>query len=264
MVVTLDVDALLLDIDGVLVTSWEALPGSVGAIEALRRAGVPFRLITNTTTHTRSALAGTLREAGFDIGPDDIVTAVTATAAYLQAEHAGARTFVLSDGDPRADLTGVQLVDVDDADVIVLGGGCDAFSYDTMNRMFRRLNDGAAFVAMHRNLYWRTSEGLQLDGGAFVAALEAASSVSPVVCGKPSPAFFDAALGALGVPSDRAAMVGDDVVNDVEGAQSSGLIGVLVRTGKFQPGDLERGRPDLVVDSLAHVPGTLGLEGLEG
>jgi ribonucleotide monophosphatase NagD (HAD superfamily) len=127
--------------------------------------------------------------------------------------------------------------------------------------VFRRLNEGAAFVAMHRNLYWRTSDGLQLDGGAFVAALEAASGVSPVVCGKPSAAYFAAALGGLGVKAGAAAMVGDDIVNDVEGAMAAGLAGVLVRTGKFQPADLERGVPDAVVDSIADVPGLLGLEG---
>jgi HAD superfamily hydrolase (TIGR01458 family) len=257
---TLDVDALLLDIDGVLVTSWQALPGSVEAIAALRSGGVPFRLLTNTTTHSRAGLAQTLRAAGFELADAEIVTAVSATAAYLRSVHPEAKVFLLSDGDPRADLGEVTLVDVDDADVIVLGGASEAFAYDVLNRVFRRLQEGAAFVAMHRNLYWRTSDGFQLDGGAFVAALEAASGVSPAVCGKSSADYFDAALRPLGVEASRAAMVGDDVVNDVAGAQAAGLAGVLVRTGKFQPGDLERAAPDLVVDSIADMPALLGLE----
>jgi HAD superfamily hydrolase (TIGR01458 family) len=128
-----------------------------------------------------------------------------------------------------------------------------------MNRVFRRLNEGAGFVAMHRNLYWRTKDGLQLDGGAYVAALEAASGVSPVVCGKPAPAYFEAALEDLGVEAARAAMIGDDVVNDVGGAQAVGVRGVLVRTGKFRPSDLERGSADAVVDSIADVPALLGI-----
>jgi HAD superfamily hydrolase (TIGR01458 family) len=259
MTAGLEVDAVLLDIDGVLVTSWVALPGSIEAVAALRAAGVPFRLLTNTTTHTRAGLAATLREAGFDFAPEEILTAVTATAAHLRARHAGGKVYVLSDGDPRPDLTGVELVELDDTDVVVLGGACDEFSYDTMNRVFRRLNEGAAFVAMHRNLYWRTKDGLQLDGGAYVAALEAASGVSPVVCGKPAPAYFEAALEDLGVEAGRAAMVGDDIVNDVGGAQAVGVRGVLVRTGKFRPSDLERGSPDVVVDSIADVPALLGI-----
>jgi ribonucleotide monophosphatase NagD (HAD superfamily) len=121
--------------------------------------------------------------------------------------------------------------------------------------------DGAELVAMHRNLYWRTADGLELDAGAYVAGLEAATGRQAVVCGKPSAEYFAAALAVLGVPADRAAMVGDDVVNDVEGARAAGLTAILVRTGKYRPGDEQRGSPDVVVDGLADVPGWLGLPG---
>jgi ribonucleotide monophosphatase NagD (HAD superfamily) len=112
---------------------------------------------------------------------------------------------------------------------------------------------------MHRNLYWRTEEGLQLDAGAYVAGLEEASGASAVVCGKPSPTFLAEALATLGTDGSRTAMVGDDIVNDVLGAQAAGLIGVLVRTGKFASADLERtaGTPDHVIDSIADLPGLL-------
>ena len=77
------------------------------------------------------------------------------------------------------------------------------------------------------------------------------------ICGKPAPAYFEAVLAELRPSPDRAAMVGDDIVNDVLGAQALGLTGVLVRTGKFAPSDLERGEPDHVIDSLADLPALL-------
>jgi HAD superfamily hydrolase (TIGR01458 family) len=252
-----NVDGLLLDIDGVLAVSWEALPGAVGTLAKLRERRLPFRLITNTTTQTRATLADTLGRAGFDVTVDEIVTAVNATAVYLRAHHPGAATFVLSDGDAILDLEGVELVDVADADVIVIGGGCDDFSYATLNRVFRRLMDGASLIGMHRNLYWRTDEGLDLDGGAYIAGLEKAAGVTATICGKPAPAFFESALSMLGVPSERAAMVGDDIVNDVLGAQAAGISGVLVRTGKFMESDLGKGEPDHVVDSIGDFIGLL-------
>jgi len=248
-------DGVLLDIDGVLAVSWDPIPGAIDTVVWLRAHDVPFRLVTNTTTHTRADLARTLSDAGIAVSPGEIVSAVVATAAYLRSAHPGARAFLLSDGDARADLEGIELVD-EGADVVVLGGAYEGFDYPTVNRAFRMLMDGAALVAMHRNLFWRTTEGWQLDGGAYVAGLEEATGRPAVVCGKPAGAYFASALEQIGVSAGRAAMVGDDVVNDVLGARAAGLTGVLVRTGKFRPEDLGRpeGRPDIVLDSIADLP----------
>ena len=249
---------MLLDIDGVLTTSWVALPGAVEVLAALRTGGVPFRLMTNTTTHSRRDLASTLRDAGFDVVPGEIVTAVTATSSYLRRHHPDGRAFVLTDGDPTGDLDGIKLVeDPEDAEVIVLGGASPDFSYDVLNRIFRRLMDGVGFIAMHRNLFWKTADGWELDGGAYVVGLEEASGVKATVCGKPSRAFFEAALAELGLSASTAAMVGDDIVNDVEGARAAGLTGILVRTGKFRESDMGKGRPDAVLDSIADLPAWL-------
>jgi HAD superfamily hydrolase (TIGR01458 family) len=256
------VDGLLLDIDGVLVTSWRPLDGAVEAMDTFRWAGLPVCLITNTTTHTCSALAATLADAGFDLTPREIVTAVTATAAHLRAAHPDAPVFVLSDGDATADLEGVRLVDTPErADVVVLGGASGDFTYETIDRVFRRLVDGAALVAMHRNLYWKTERGFELDAGAYVAGLETAAGVTAAVCGKPAAPVFEAGLAVLGVAATGAAMVGDDIVNDVGGARDAGMRGILVRTGKYRDGDLERGSADAVLDSVADVPAWLGLPG---
>jgi HAD superfamily hydrolase (TIGR01458 family) len=251
-----EIEGLLLDIDGVLTVSWEPIPGAPEAVRRFRDEGIPFRLITNTTTKTRHDLGSTLRDAGFDVLDDEIVTAVIATAGYLRSSHPGAKVFVLSDGDATADLDGIELVDVDRAEVIVLGGASDGFSYDTMNRIFRRLMEGASLVGMHRNLSWMTSDGWELDGGAYIAGLEEAAEVEAVICGKPEAAYFDAAVEALGRDRDHIAMVGDDVLNDVLGAKAAGLRGILVRTGKYREGDESKHNvePDRVVDSIADVP----------
>jgi len=256
------IDGLLLDIDDVLSVSWEPLPGSIEAMATFRVAGIPVVLITNTTTNARSELAAIINDAGFDVGAEQIVTAVTATAEHLRANHPGKGVFLLSDGDARADMDGVRLVEEPgDADVIVLGGASKDFTYEVMTGIFRRLMDGAPSVAMHRNLYWKTARGFELDAGAYVVGLETAAGTDAEVCGKPSAAYFRAALDVLGVPAERVAMVGDDVINDVEGARAAGLAGVLVRTGKYRPGDEDRGTPDAVVDRLADVPVWLGLPG---
>jgi ribonucleotide monophosphatase NagD (HAD superfamily) len=79
------------------------------------------------------------------------------------------------------------------------------------------------------------------------------------VVGKPTRAYFDAALAGLGAGAEEAWMVGDDVEADVGGAKAAGLKGVLVRTGKFREETLARAdpQPDGVVDSIADLPAFL-------
>ena len=116
-------------------------------------------------------------------------------------------------------------------------------------------------IALQKNRYWETSEGLSLDAGPFVSALEYATGREAEVVGKPAPAFFDLALGELGLSADRAAMGGDDVEADVAGAMDAGLAGILVRTGKYRE-DLVRQsgiEPTATVDSIADVPELLSI-----
>lgn len=109
---------------------------------------------------------------------------------------------------------------------------------------------------MHRNLYWRTDRGLQLDGGAFLLGLERAARTEAEITGKPSPAFFETALARLGAGPGEALMIGDDIESDVLAAQRTGITGVLVRTGKYLPESHRAadGTPDHVLDSFADLP----------
>jgi HAD superfamily hydrolase (TIGR01458 family) len=247
---------VLIDIDGVLTVSWKPIDGAVDAVRAIREAGLPVALITNTTSRTRHRIAATLADAGFPVDPDDVLTAAAATAAHLRAHRPDAACLLLNSGDVAGDLDGIRLV-TDSPDVVVLGGAGPEFGYEALNDVFAHLQHGAELFAMHRNLYWRTDAGLQLDSGAFLLGLERAAGVEATVLGKPAEAFFAAALRTVGVDATDAVMIGDDVEADVLGAQAHGITGVLVRTGKYRPGTEEGAQH--VVDSIADVPALLGL-----
>ncbi|MFF4604747.1 HAD-IIA family hydrolase [Streptomyces sp. NPDC001339] len=279
------IGAVLIDIDGVLTVSWKALPGTVEAMRRLRAAGLPLALVTNTTSRTRAVIAGRLAGEGFPVGPDDILTAPAVTAAYLREHHPDACCLLISSGDVRDDLEGVRIVGTADAtdptetagagaggdgggdgdakqaapDVVVLGGAGEEFGYPALNAAFRHLQRGARLIAMHRNLYWRTAGGLDLDTGAFLLGLERAARVEAVVTGKPAATFFATALAHLGADPSETLMVGDDIESDVLAAQRCGITGVLVKTGKYLP-ETHRaadGTPDHVLDSFADLPALL-------
>ncbi|MFD8412131.1 TIGR01458 family HAD-type hydrolase [Streptomyces sp. NPDC059650] len=252
--------AVLVDIDGVLTVSWKALPGAVAAVRRLRASGLGLVLLTNTTSRTRASIAARLSDLGFPVVEQDVLTAPAATAAYLSEHFPGARCVLLNSGDVRDDLPGATFVDEGEADVVVLGGAGPEFDYQALNRIFGHLQRGARLVSMHRNLYWRTEGGLDLDTGAFLEGLEKAARTRAEVTGKPAPAFFESALAQLGADPAETLMIGDDIETDVLAAQRCGITGVLVKTGKYAPETHHgaSGTPDHVLDSFADLPDLIG------
>ena len=253
--------AILLDIDGVLHVSGEPVPGGGEAVGALRADGHRLRFVTNNTTRARAQLAAELRALGIELEAEEITTTPLAAARLL----AGKRVLALTMAAVKPDLAeSVELVERG-AEVVLLGGADesgetgDVFAYENLNRAFAELDGGARLVCLHRNRWWQTSRGPLLDSGAFVAGLEYAAGVEAEVVGKPSPAYFAAALAELGAEAGEAVMVGDDIDADIGGAKSAGMRAVLVRTGKFREDALAaaEAKPDGVVASIADVPGFL-------
>jgi HAD superfamily hydrolase (TIGR01458 family) len=249
---------VLLDIDGVLHVSGAAVPGAAEAVAELRRAGHGLRFVTNNTIRARATLAAELRALGIELDADEIETTARAAARLL----AGLRVLPLTMAAVREDLgEGVELVE-EGADVVLVGGADEtdevrkAFAWERLDHAFGELDRGARLVCLHRNRWWQTADGPRLDAGAVVAGLEYAAGVRAELVGKPSRAYFETALAALGAAPAETVMVGDDVEADVNAAQRLGLHGVLVRTGKFRESTLAAASPapDAVLGSVAELP----------
>jgi HAD superfamily hydrolase (TIGR01458 family) len=251
--------ALLLDMDGVLYEEDRAVSGAAETIGWLREQGVPFFFLTNTTSRPRSALVEKLAGFGIRTSEDEIFTPPVAASTWL-ASHADGPAALFVPAATAAEFEGIPLLATDaerGAASVVIGDLGAAWDFDTLNRAFRLLMDDPppALIALGMTRYWRAADGLRLDVAPFVAALERGSGVEAVVLGKPARPFFEAAAERLGTALEDLVMVGDDVVGDVQGAQRAGIRGVLVRTGKFRPTDLEGSiRPDAVLDSIADLP----------
>jgi HAD superfamily hydrolase (TIGR01458 family) len=253
------VEGLLLDLSGVIYVQDEAVPGAAEALERFRGAGLPIRLVTNTTMSPRRTILERLERLGIEAEPDELIT--PASLARRRCDEAGYASVSLVVLDElREDLEGLERHG-DSVDAVIVGDLGDAWDYDVLNRAFRELMDGAELIALQKNRYWETAEGLSLDAGPFVASLEYATGRPAEVMGKPSEAFFGLAIGELGVSPDQGAMVGDDVEADVGGAIDVGLSGILVRTGKYRKDLVAQSgvEPTATVDSVADVPRLLGL-----
>jgi HAD superfamily hydrolase (TIGR01458 family) len=249
--------AILLDVDGVLHVSGAPIAGAAAAVRRLRADGHRIRFVSNTTTRSRAQVGEQLRLMGIEVEDDELQTTGRVAARVLK----GKRVLALTMPGLLDDLEGLQLVGMN-VEAVLLGGADEGeetgrvFSYLNLNRAFHELEAGADLYCLHKNRWWQTADGARLDAGAFVAGLEYAADIEATVLGKPSNAYFAAALEALDAEAGLTWMVGDDLETDIVGAHKHGMKTLLVRTGKFRPDDVDRSQvqPDGIVSSIAQLP----------
>ncbi len=247
------IELVLFDIDGVFLAGKEEprLISGRRILDHLRRRGVPFRLVTNTSTHPRSFLARALRGHGLELEDADIHAALEVTVGAAARRFPGGRVHVVGEPGLAEVAAAAGLVVVHDAPADAVLVGLTRFAdYRLLSAAARCLRGGAALLACHRNRMWVDEGGHSLSCGAWVAALEYATGARAEAFGKPEVAFYREACRTLGVSPGRTLMVGDDPVADVQGARNAGMAGALVLSGKTDRADLAASgvRPDLVLE----------------
>jgi len=251
--------ALLFDLDGVLYQGDRFIDGAVETLRWCEQRSIPHLFVTNTSSKPRRALVERLAAMGLSVPAERIFAPPVAARDYLAAHHATPLALLVRDA-TREDFEGLEILDdtaEQGAGSVVIGDIGEAWTFATLNRAFRLLmaEPRPVLIALGMSRYAQGSDGLVLDVAPFIKALEHAADCEAVVMGKPANAFFHAAVRKLGTSAAQTVMIGDDIRGDVGGAQAAGLAGILVRTGKFRPRDLEGDvRPDAVLRSVADLP----------
>lgn len=227
---------VLLDLSGVLYVGSETVPGAHEALQRLTESGLPVRYITNTTRKTSATILRQLAAMRFEVTPAELFTAPLAAKDYLRRHRLVPYLLIHPNLKPEfADLDQRATVNA-----VLVGDAGDGFTYAGMNEAFRLIREGAVLLALGTNRYFRDGDQFSLDAGPFVRALEYATEQQAVVIGKPAVDFYLSAVNSLGCRPEETIMVGDDVEADVVGAVHAGLQGLLVQTGKYNPGDEDK------------------------
>jgi len=251
------IKAILLDLDGVLYVGDKIIPDATYAVQKLRDMGFPLAGVTNTTTQSRRRIAEKLTSLGFDFQPEDIDTPAALAVARIGKQRA---RFVVRDG-LREDFSGIS-EDTKRPEVVLMGDiGGEGYPPELLREIFEHVMNGAKILALHKNRFWQKPDGLHLDLGVFVAAIEYATGQQAEILGKPSKAFFHGICHRLSVSPDEALMVGDDVESDVGGAREAGLKTALVRTGKYRADFVKQSgiKANLVLPSIVDLPDAIDL-----
>jgi 4-nitrophenyl phosphatase len=246
------IESLIIDLDGVLYRGDEAIVGAGEFIALLQTERIPFLLLTNNSTRMPGQYVTKLAKMGIVIEKSDVLTSAQATAQYLERiAPPGARVYAIGEEGLRAALRGRYTLTQKGADLVVVGMD-RALTYEKLRVATLLIRGGARFIATNPDKTRPTEEGLVPGNGAAIAALEAATDVTPFVVGKPAPAIFDLALARMGVGKEGVAVIGDRLETDILGGQRAGLITILVLSGATSRSELENSpvKPDLVFEDV--------------
>lgn len=244
-----NIKAVLCDIGGVLYVGDTPIDGAIEAVAKIKE-NYPIRFITNTTQKTGAQVVKKLQEFGFDIKEDEVITALDMTKMFLEKYQSNAQ-FLLTDNA----LSFFDSLKKYPTNYVVVGDAQDNFSYKNLNHAFRTLLNGAQLLAVANNRYFKDDDNeMSMDAGGYVSALEYASGQKAQIIGKPSTEFYKLAAAALNAKPNECVMIGDDIESDIEGSQKAGIYSVLVKTGKFNKTDLDKGiTPDKIFESIHEI-----------
>jgi NagD protein len=250
---TRPVETWLTDMDGVLVHEDVPIPGAQEFIEALKRAGTPFLVLTNNSIYTPRDLRVRLLGSGIDVPEHAIWTSALATAQFLDDQRPGGSAYVVGEAGLTTALHDIGYVMTErDPDYVVLGE-TRTYSFESITRAIRLVDGGARFIATNPDPSGPSHAGKVPATGSVAALIRTATGRSPYFIGKPNPLMMRSALNRLEAHSETTVMVGDRMDTDIISGLEAGLRTVLVTTGSTRPEQVEMFpyRPTRVVESIA-------------
>jgi len=254
------IQSWLMDMDGVLVSEQNAIPGANEFLTRLRELGLPFLVLTNNSMYTQRDLAARLRRSGLDVPEESIWTSALATAQFLDDQRPRGTAFVIGEsGLTTAMHDHGYTMSERDPDYVVLGE-TRTYSFERITQAIRLVAAGSRFIATNPDNVGPTPDGPLPATGSVAALISRATGVDPYYVGKPNPLMMRSALNAIEAHSETTAMIGDRMDTDVVSGLEAGLETVLVLSGVTTPGEVEgySYRPSRIVDSVADL-----VEGLE-
>ncbi|MGB8647893.1 MAG: HAD-IIA family hydrolase [Anaerolineae bacterium] len=239
-----DLDALIVDLDGVLWRGAQPLPGVADFFNFLTANGVRFLLATNNAARPVHEILSRLDAMQAPVRPEQVLNSAQATALWLQRQlPAGASVLLIGEEGLYEAMaaTSFRLINptepalTNETVAAVVVGLDRGFTYDKLRRATTEIRGGARFIATNTDATLPSENGVLPGAGSIIAAVQTATSIQPTIIGKPHRPLFDAALEILGAPPERTAMLGDRLDTDIEGGQQLGLPTILVLTGVTTP-----------------------------
>ncbi|GAB3668958.1 HAD hydrolase-like protein [Nocardioides korecus] len=241
-------DVAVLDLDGVVYRSRDAVPGAPEALNEAQAAGMHLAFVTNNAARPPSTVGDHLRELGVEAVDEDVVTSAQAAARLVAATvSSGGRVFLIGGEGLRLaleehDLEVVtELAPDEEVEAVVQGYGPD-MPWSQVMRGATLVHDGVPWVASNTDMSIPTATGTAPGNGALVRLVAEFAGREPEVAGKPEPPLFEETLTRVG--GEHPLVVGDRLDTDIEGAVKMGWDSLLVLTGVSGLDEVVSARPE--------------------
>lgn len=235
-----NIRAVAVDLDGVVYTGNQPVPGAAQAIRAMRAMGLAVTFPTNNSTKRTKSITAKLARMGVEAAESEILT-----SGFLSARHVTLRfgkktpVMVLGTDELAEEFTAAGLnVNGNETPKVLAVGLNPAFTYDDVTKGMRALLGGAYFVACNMDRNYPVENGMLSPGcGPGVMAIAHAAAKPPdAVIGKPNTLFVDMICETLNVLPAELLVIGDTWETDIAMALNAGCPAVFVGGGKAPSG----------------------------
>jgi 4-nitrophenyl phosphatase len=251
---------LILDMDGVLWRNNTPIGDLAAVFRRIHAMGLKFTLATNNSTKSVKQYQHRLNDFGAPVEPWQIVTSSHAVADML-AKKFPERGDVFLIGEDGIEFAikekGFNVVPTKDTkNAIAVVVGLDReINFNKLKEATLLIRRGLPFYGTNSDLTFPTPEGLIPGAGSFLALINAATGVDPIVAGKPAPFLLELALARMGTPREKTLVVGDRLETDIAGGQAAGCPTALVLSGVStrEMGEIWEPKVDLIADDLMSI-----------
>jgi 4-nitrophenyl phosphatase len=247
----------------------KALPFAVQTLAALREAGTPFRVFTNGSAKPPAAYAASLRNAGFDLRDDEMMTPSSSAALWF-VKQGISRVRVLGNDGVGAPLkeAGITVIGPSEAASgveAVYTGWFREFTFPDMEAACQSIWDGAILTTASHVPFFATATGRAIGASfAINVMITSLTGKRAKVLGKPSRIAFDAAARSMGLGPAAAKsiiVVGDDPGLEMRMANGAGAVSIGMTTGLMKRDTVQSlsvaETPDVLLDTLEPLLGAL-------
>jgi 4-nitrophenyl phosphatase len=244
-----EVRGFVFDMDGTLVLgdrrnhALRPLPGALEVTQWAAKRGLPWVVFTNGTNRTPAHFARLLREIGFGV-PDEAMMTPASSAIRVFARQGYRRVMVLGGpglGEPLAEA-GLEVVPPAAGEAVdaVLVGWFPEFTMPALEAACHAVWDGAALYSCSETPFFAVDGGRALGTSRAISAMiRSLTGCGLRVVGKPSLDALRSAADRLGAPPPHLAVVGDDPALEVPMAHRGRSLAVAVGTGLGRLGDYD-------------------------